>query len=196
MEGDLSNFYIEGGGGGQQTESYELYAYFMARHTAIDCMEKRNKRGYIFIFGDEKAYPNVKKQEVDVIVGGGLEASINTQAIFEELQKKYVTFYVLPDEASYGQNPDIISHWSELLGGEHVLHLKDANAAAELVATQIGLCEGTTDIGIATKDLADSGTSEALVRAVEASVSKHYMGGTVAKTDGLPSSGDSSIERL
>ena len=103
---------------------------------------------------------------------------------------------MLPDEASHGGDPKIMSHWAELLGGEHVLHLKDANAAAELVATQIGLCEGTTDLGIATKDLTDAGTSEALVRVVEASVSKHYLGGTIAKTDGLPASGGSDLERL
>ena len=39
------------------TESYELAMYFMARHTALDCHEKRGKRGYLFIIGDEMAYP-------------------------------------------------------------------------------------------------------------------------------------------
>ena len=51
---------LEGGGGGQKTESYELAMYFMARHTAIDCFEKRGRRGYLFIIGDEMAYPRVK----------------------------------------------------------------------------------------------------------------------------------------
>ena len=196
MEGDLSNFFLEGGGGGQRTESYELYAYFMARHTAIDCMEKRNKRGYLFIIGDEMPYPRVKKPEVQAVIGGGLEADIPTPEIFKELSKKYLTFYILPEGASYGGDETIIRHWADLLGGEHVLQLKDPEAAAELIATQIGLCEGTTDLGIATKDLADHGTSEALVKVVESAVSRHYLGGTIAKTDGLPPSGGSDIERL
>ena len=53
MDEHLGKILLEGGGGGQKTESYELAMYFMARHTAIDCFEKRGRRGYLFIIGDE-----------------------------------------------------------------------------------------------------------------------------------------------
>ena len=64
MDDDLGRILLEGGGGGQKTESYELALYFMARHTAIDCYEKRGQRGYLFVIGDEMAYPQVKPAEV------------------------------------------------------------------------------------------------------------------------------------
>src|SRR6185369_14338805 len=64
LDDDLSRILLEGGGGGQQTESYELAMYFMARHTTIDCFDKRGKRGYLFIIGDEMAYGQVKGGEV------------------------------------------------------------------------------------------------------------------------------------
>ena len=60
MDDDLGRIVLEGGGGGQMTESYELAMYFMARHTVTDCCEKRGRRGYLFIIGDELAYPQVK----------------------------------------------------------------------------------------------------------------------------------------
>ena len=41
MDDDLSRILLEGGGGGQKTESYELAMYFMARHTATDCYAMR-----------------------------------------------------------------------------------------------------------------------------------------------------------
>ena len=60
MDDDLSRILLEGGGGGQKTESYELALYFMARHTAADCYERRGRRGYLFVIGDEMAYPRVE----------------------------------------------------------------------------------------------------------------------------------------
>src|SRR6187431_140514 len=59
MDDDLARIVLEGGGGGQMTESYELAMYFMARHTSLDCFEKRGRRGYLFLIGDELPYPRV-----------------------------------------------------------------------------------------------------------------------------------------
>src|SRR5271166_724984 len=65
IEEDLGKLFLEGGGGGHITESYELAMYFMARHTALDCFEKRGKRGYLFVIGDELPYPRIKRAEVE-----------------------------------------------------------------------------------------------------------------------------------
>ena len=70
MDDDLGRILLEGGGGGQKTESYELALYFMARHTATDCFERRGRRGYLFIIGDEMAYPRVKPAEVSAVLRG------------------------------------------------------------------------------------------------------------------------------
>lgn len=72
MDDDLGRLVLEGGGGGQMTESYELALYFMARHASIDCHEKRGKRGYLFLVGDEMSYPQVEAREAQQIVGADL----------------------------------------------------------------------------------------------------------------------------
>src|SRR3954470_1174606 len=64
MDQNLENLILEGGGGGQKTESYELMLYAAARHTAIDCWEKRQRKGYLFLIGDEMAYPDVDRHAV------------------------------------------------------------------------------------------------------------------------------------
>src|SRR5215813_11760438 len=74
IEDDLGKLFLEGGGGGHITESYELAMYFMARHTAIDCMEKRGKRGYLFVIGDEAPYPRVNRKEVEKLIGDKIQA--------------------------------------------------------------------------------------------------------------------------
>jgi hypothetical protein len=179
MEGDLSRLFIEGGGGGQNTESYELGAYVAARKTALDCFEKRGKQGYAFIMGDELPYPRVKRSEVARLIGDPLEADLTAEQIFTEMQAKYHTFYILPTDASNGGNATILNRWRALINPQHVLQLADANAIAELIATQIGLFEGTTDFEAVHHDLAEAG-STALVRVVTDALSKEYRGGALA----------------
>src|SRR6185369_13282918 len=89
IEEDLGKLYLEGGGGGHITESYELAMYFMARHTALDCYEKRNKRGYLFVIGDEAPYAWVKRPEVLHCVGDQLQADIPVEELVAELQRTY-----------------------------------------------------------------------------------------------------------
>src|SRR5208282_1274388 len=56
MEDDLTKFYLEGGGGGTGEEGYEMALYFATRHVVTDAWDKRQKRGYLFLTGDEMAY--------------------------------------------------------------------------------------------------------------------------------------------
>lgn len=198
METDLSNFHLEGGGGGQQTESYELFAYVGARKTSIDCFEKRGKRGYCFIIGDEMAYPKVSRDQVTRLINAELEADIDTRAIFKELQTKYNVFYIIPQGSSNFSDKRITDHWKELLGPEQVLLLPDPTGVSELIAMQIGLCEGVTSVDDASKDLVDHGTSTALVSVVANAVSKSYDGGAMTKVPAgtlTPSTGG-SVKRL
>src|SRR5919107_436434 len=59
MDQHLEHMVLEGGGGGQKTESYELMLYVAARHTLTDCWEKRQRKGYLFMIGDEMAYRQI-----------------------------------------------------------------------------------------------------------------------------------------
>src|SRR5260370_24842457 len=140
MDDDLGRILVEGGGGGQKTESYELALYFMARHTAIDCHEKRGKRGYLFIIGDEMAYPRVKHAEVHHVIGDGLQASIPLAGIVGEVQRKWDTYYMLPEGASYAGDRQVLEFWRNLLG-QNVIELADLNAVSETIALTIGLGE-------------------------------------------------------
>src|SRR5216684_3447913 len=81
IEEDLGKLFLEGGGGGHITESYELAMYFMARHTAVDCYEKRGRRGYLFVIGDEIPYARVKRTEVAAYIGDGLQADVPIQEL-------------------------------------------------------------------------------------------------------------------
>src|SRR5262249_6279807 len=116
IEEDLGKLYLEGGGGGHITESYELALYFMARHTAIDCHEKRGRRGYLFVSGDEIPYPKVKRAEVAALIGDGLQAGIPVEDVAAELRRTYDVYHVLPKMTCNWDDPVVRRRWVKLLG--------------------------------------------------------------------------------
>jgi len=160
MDDDLARILLEGGGGGQKTESYELAMYFMARHTATDCLEKRGKRGYLFLIGDEMAYSRVKRREVANVVGAGLQADIPLASIVAELTRKWDTYYILPEGASYAGDREVLSFWRDLLG-QNVIELADLDAACETIAVTIGLGEDAICLDDGLADLVDVGSAAA-----------------------------------
>ncbi|NNJ13115.1 hypothetical protein EKD04_022585 [Chloroflexales bacterium ZM16-3] len=144
MDEDLGKIYIEGGGGGQVYESYELAMYFMARHTAIDCYEKRGHKGYLFTIGDEKPYAKVGRKIAQEQIGDHLERDLPIKHVIAELHERYEHFHIVPTNTSHGRDPAIQAHWRDLLG-ERVLMLDDEAAVCETIALTIGICEGTVD---------------------------------------------------
>jgi len=157
MDDDLSRILLEGGGGGQKTESYELAMYFMARHTVTDCYAKRGKRGYLFMIGDEMAYSRVKRTEASTVIGDGLQADIPLAAIVPELTRAWDTYYILPEGASYAGDSEVLSFWRGLLG-QNVIELADLAAVSETIALTVGLGEDAIDLSHGLADLDDVGS--------------------------------------
>jgi hypothetical protein len=142
MDDELGKIYLEGGGGGQVHESYELALYFCARHTKLDCYERRGKKGYLFTIGDEKPYPTVLRDQVRQHIGDVLERDIPTAQIVAAIAERYEHFHIIPTNTAHGRSLDVQNCWRALLG-ERVLLLEDESAVCETIALAIGLCEGT-----------------------------------------------------
>jgi hypothetical protein len=165
IDGDLAKLYLEGGGGGQVTESYELAMYFMARHTAIDCHEKRGQRGHLFIIGDEMPYPRVKRREVQSVIGDVLQADLPIEELIDELRQRYEVYFILPKLTSHWNNPTVLRRWQKLLG-QNVLRLEDPTGICELIAFTIGIAEGKLELDDVAGHLGNSGSSGPVAQAV------------------------------
>jgi len=149
---------LEGGGGGQRRESYELAMYFMARHTELDSVVRRGRRGYLFIIGDEMAYPQVKPSQVRRFLGGRPAEPIGTEAILAELRRSYDVYYIMPTAAGWGGDAEILAYWRKLLG-QHVIELDDLDAVCETIALTVGLGEESIDLDAGLADLVDVGSA-------------------------------------
>jgi len=129
--------YIESGGCSDQ-ESYELAMYFLAAHTEMDCFVKRNKRGYLFMTGDEVPYPMLSRHVVEAVVGDRLDEDIPCEEVVAELQKTFTPFFVIPDRK---RAQTCERTWRNLFG-DHVLCLRSSEDVCFVTAGAILLCEG------------------------------------------------------
>lgn len=183
MDENLRNIVLEGNGGGQDHESYELALYFLARHTSIDCWEKRGRKGYAFLIGDEMAYPFVNKQQVEKYIGDGVQENIPLRQIIADVQRRYHFFFIFPRNASHGHDEHIQNFWRDLLG-QNVIFLDDEDAVSETIALTIGLTEDAINLAEGEKDLSDAGASHSAIEAAAKALQVYASEKNVATTTG------------
>jgi hypothetical protein len=137
MDQWLTNMWLEGGGGGGN-ESYELAMYFAARHTAMDCVEKRGRRGYFFVTGDEPPNPVVSRTQVDAIIGDELADDVPIGRVVDELQRTFEPFYLIPDQA---RGANVGRAWRDVLGSR-VIVMDSPDDTSAVAAGAVALLEG------------------------------------------------------
>lgn len=172
VDDDLGRMWIEEGGGGNIHESYQNAIYFFARHTSCDCWEKRGKKGYLFLMGDELPYDVVSKSEVRTLFGDTLQEDIPLQDIVREAQERWNIFFIIPMGATHARDPQIFRRWAEVLGEDHVLQLSNPDGVCETITMAIGINEGTVNIEKAQDDLSTAGSKAAHVNAAAASLNR------------------------
>ncbi|QLY34711.1 hypothetical protein [Nocardia huaxiensis] len=195
MDEQLRLILLEGGGGGQKSESYELAAYFMARHIVTDAWDKRGRKGYLFLVGDELNKPRLAARHVRNIIGDDVSQDISVDSIYRELSDRWHVHYILPNQSSYYNDPEIATHWQGLLG-ERFLRLDDPAAVCELIALTIGINEDRVDLGAGLADLRDIGSgseADAVGKALAP------LGGAAARTRSVgalpaPTAGDDDVD--
>jgi hypothetical protein len=137
----LSKVYIEGGGGGQNMESYLLAWLIAGRHTSIDCFEKRGRKGFLFTIGDEKNWDSIAASRLKDLMGYTQTDPITDTQVLAQAQRMYHVFHIHINETGYKDNPEVISYWKKMLG-ERTLILDNHRALAELIATTVAVING------------------------------------------------------
>jgi hypothetical protein len=190
--------YLEGNGGGQRRETYEVAAYYLANHTYLEPWHKQGRRGYAIFIGDENFYDVVAKDfskgahgfyrsdhTLESLTGDTVEADIPSSEVWESLKEQYEVFFLFQEQGSY-RAKDILPQWHEVLG-ENAVSLADPNTVCEFIAGLLGMREGGLDIDEVSEDLKDAGfdvNAIANVGKTLALVGAGGTGGVVAKTEG------------
>lgn len=158
----LTDIFLEGNGGGNNSESYEAPWYFAATHTSIDSFEKRNKKGYLFTVGDENAPPGLTPDQIKRYIGDDVQVGLTASQLFEMASRMYHVFHVIVEEGShcrtYGAD-SVVASWRPVVG-QHLIRLSDYTKLSEVIVSAIQVVEGA-DKGAVTSSW--SGTTSVVV---------------------------------
>lgn len=116
----LTDIYVEGGGGGNCTESYDLPWYFAATKIQTDSFTKRGKKGYLFTIGDELPPTTLLQANMQRIFSlSYMEGDhYQSQEWLKKAQEQWEVFHIIVEEGSYASsNLDrVCREWRSLLG--------------------------------------------------------------------------------
>lgn len=150
----LEMLHLEGGGS-WRGESYDLAMYVAARHTAMDCLERRKRRGYFFMTGDEVFFMTLPAAVVKQWVGDDVPGDIRIEDLADELAERFRPFFLIPD-AERAKSDGCEAAWRLLLG-DCTIVLGAPGDTAIVASLLVGVCEG---------QLRDAATIEAKVLAL------------------------------
>lgn len=150
-------------GGGNDGESYDLILYAAAYKTILDCMEKRNRKGYFFMYADEPIFTTTSKEHAREVFGDDLPQSVSIENTIAELKRLYHPFVLWPHKG-FGHARD---QYVRLFGDECVVTLQQPRLICEMIGSLIGMTEGQLrNEDDATNDMVATGTEASEAAAI------------------------------
>lgn len=171
----LRRLWIEGGGGGNDGESYALAWLFAATRTSIDCFEKRGEKGYLFTIGDEPLLPKTPGAAIARIFGAPFAHDVGSPALLTQAQARYEVFHIVLADCGYAsQRLDaVLASWRPTLG-ERVLVCEDHSKIAEVIVSAIEMTKGAAVADVAAS-WDDAGTARTVASALSAKTQRRGM---------------------
>lgn len=125
----LTTIWLEGGGGGNDGESYLLAWYFASKHTSIDSFEKRGVKGLLVTIGDEPCLKSIPKRNVESIMGSGQHQAWSSADLVDKAREKYNVYHIHMRQGSNGSRQDVVDGWKQLLGDNLIIAEKREDTA-------------------------------------------------------------------
>ena len=122
LEDHINALFPEGGGGGQVSESYELFGYFALNNVKVP----NAVSPFLFICGDEKFYTAVDPAQVAHHIGDRLQGPLDSKKVLESLLQKFDVYFLHKPYGSGGDagiTAEVREHWANAIGQQRVIAL-------------------------------------------------------------------------
>jgi len=168
LSDQIDNLYLEGGGGGNTFESYDLAWIFASNKTSIDCWEKRKEKGYLFTVGDE--YPpqqDTKASQIKDCIGVPYQGEVSPDVSLAEAQETYEVFHITIAEGHFAKRigwEKVNDKWSQLLGKRAIV-CHDHKYLVEVIVSAMQVNEGA-DPAAVVEQWPDGGAKKTVAKAI------------------------------
>lgn len=142
----LGELYITSNGGGNGSESYHLPLYMAAFKTRTDAFEKRQKKGYLFITGDELMPPPLTPEQIKHVFGPdeNVTEPLSYMDLFHAASRMYNVFHIA---CTRGSDAQYRKAFKEI--GESLICLDDLDKMPEIIVSTIRIIEGEDAAAVA-----------------------------------------------
>lgn len=165
IDEQLRDLYLEGGGGGDRCEGYALAAHFLATRARLDSLERRGRKGYLFLIGDEKNKPRLFAESIRRFIGDEAARDLDVTEVYRRLEQSFHVYVIVPNLTSYYDEPWLEEHWRAIVG-ERFLKLEDPEEVCELIALTVGVMESSITLDEGLDDLRGTGRGAATAKAL------------------------------
>ncbi|MBT9581891.1 hypothetical protein IV102_00995 [bacterium] len=126
LEQQLKALYGEGGGG-DEPESYGLFAYWLNRQLKLE--NKPDEKPFLIVFGDASMHKQVTREEIESVLPEQGGQGCSAQNEWREVSKNWNTWF-LRRKGTPGDAID--KQWSSALGHQQILHIEDEPRAVDM----------------------------------------------------------------
>lgn len=156
VEKHLSNIFIEGGGGGNATESYELAIYFAANQIQSDHWDKRGQKGFFFLISDENLSDRLVPSEIKELCGIDVQETPSFSTVVQQLLDRYHVTIIRPKGSSYYDDPRVTASFEKYFPSQTIIKVEDWHEVVGVMATTISILSGE-DLDTAVKNSKKAG---------------------------------------
>lgn len=147
----LTTVYLEGGGGGNEGESYLLAWYFAGKHTSIDSWEKRKQKGILITIGDEPTLKEISGRTLKNIMGEGEYSNWTSAELLDKARETYNVFHIHITSTRAGKMQETVDGWKQLMGSDLVV-VDSREEVPGIIASKVVECTKVASVATPLKE--------------------------------------------
>ena len=143
----LQKIWLEGHGGGNGGESYNLLWWYAANKTHLNYVQQDKRKGILITIGDDNVHPNLTSNEIQMWLDPKYDGGdISNQVLIEAARQQYDIYHIIITDGnayqqdylrnakkSQTQQTNETQQWKNMLGEENVI-LSKSNLVADAIA--------------------------------------------------------------